>query len=177
MINKLKLLFFQSILGDLYFKYLLWVDRIKDKNRLRYLTPKEIQQILKEYSLIDEGVKEIKSKVNALVKSKNSQEYNKVLQEIEDLTLLASRTANDPKTQFANLLKSKIDLSNVQIKNTTDFAKMIDTRIKDMYALQEDKLKRQLMRQLRQAQKVGDLGQVSKLKLELKEKYNVGRTK
>jgi len=175
-LHKIKYLFYTSLLGDLYFRYLLWADRRKDRKRLTYLSPKEIQQILREYSLIGEGVKEIKTKVNKLVQSKNSEEYHKVLQEIEDLAVLASRDPKDPKTQFANLLRSKMDLTNIQIKNTTDFAKMIDSRIKDMYNLQEDRLKRQLMRQLRQAQREGNEELASKLKSELKEKYNVGRT-
>jgi hypothetical protein len=175
-INKIKYLFYTSVLGNLYFKYLLWSDRRKDRKRLRYLTPKEIQSVLREYSLIGEGVKEIKDKINSLVESKTPQEYNQVLQEIEDLAVLATRDIKDPKAQFANLLRSKMDLSNVQIKNDTDFAKMIDSRIKDMYNLQEYRAKRQLLRDYKKAKLEGNLELAAKLKSELEEKHNVRRT-
>ena len=66
--NKLINWFYTTRLGGLYFDFLLWSDRRKERKQLRYLTPKEIAQVVRQYSLIREGVKEVKSKVHSSTK-------------------------------------------------------------------------------------------------------------
>ena len=98
-----------------------------------------------------------------------------LLKEIEDMVTLAEREANDPKAQFVNFLKSNLDLSNSDIKTVTDRAKMVNKRINDMYELQADKLKRQLLRNIRKAEQEGNEDLAAKLKTEFKEKYGAAR--
>lgn len=167
--------FYTTWLGNLYFELLLWLDRRNERKNLRYLTPKEMAQIVRQYSLLGEGVKEVKHKVNTLISSRTKEEYDKVLKEIDDMVTLAERQANDPKAQFATFLKSNMDFSNSDIKNTTDRAKMVDKRIKDMYELQADKVKRQKLRDIRQAQKEGNIELVKILKQEFEENYGPRR--
>ena len=169
--------FYTTWLGNVYFDLLLWIDRRNEKKRIRYLTPKEMAQIVRQYSLLGEGVKEVKHKVNTLISSKTKDEYDKVLKEIDDMVTLAERAANDPKAQFASFLKSNMDFSNSDIKNTTDRAKMVDKRIKDMYELQDDKLKRQLLREIRKATQAGDQDKVVQLQTEFNNKYGTRRNK
>lgn len=174
-VSKITNWFYTTWLGDLYFRFLLWRDEHNERNKIRYLTPKEMAQVIRQYSILGEGVKEMKSKVNTLVQSKNKDEYDKVLKEIEDMVTLAEREANDPKAQFVNFLKSNMDLSNSDIKTVTDRAKMVNKRINDMYELQADKLKRQLLRNIRKAEQEGNEDLAAKLKTEFKEKYGAAR--
>ena len=169
--------FYTTWLGNLYFDFLLWLDRRNERNNIRYLTPKEMAQIVRQYSLLGEGVKEVKQKVNTLISSKTKDEYDKILKEIDDMVTLAEREANDPKAQFATFLKSNMDFSNSDIKTTTDRAKMVDKRIKDMYELQDDKLKRQLLRDIRKANEAGDQNKVVQLQTEFNTKYGTRRNK
>jgi ribosomal protein L17 len=135
------------------------------------LTPKEMAQVIRQYSLIGEGVKEVKHKVHALVQSRTKEEYEKTLSEIQDMVTLAERDANAPQSQVTSFLKSNMDFSNSDIKSTTDRAKMVEKRINDMYELQEDKLKRTALRQIRQANKEGNTELANKLQEEWMKKY------
>lgn len=167
--------FYTTWLGGLYFELLLWLDRRNDRKQLRYLTPKEMAQIVRQYSLLGEGVKEVKHKVNTLISSRTKDEYDKVLKEIDDMVTLAERDANHPTAQFNEFLKSKMDFSNSDIKNTTDRAKMVSKRINDMYELQDDKVKRQLLREIRKATQSGDQDKVAQLQMEFNNKYGTRR--
>lgn len=169
--NKLINWFYTTRLGGLYFDFLLWSDRRKERKQLRYLTPKEIAQVVRQYSLIGEGVKEVKSKVHTLVQSRTKEEYEKTLSEINDIVLLAERAENAPQSQVTNFLKSNMDFSNSDIKSTTDRAKMVEKRIGDMYELQEDRLKRAALRAIRTANKQGNTELASKLQEEWMNKY------
>lgn len=158
-------------LGGVYFDFLLWLDRRKEKKRLRYLTPKEVAQVVRQYSLVGEGVKEVKSKIHTLVQSRTKEEYEKTLSEINDMVALAERGANAPQSQVTNFLKSNMDFSNSDIKTTTDRAKMVEKRISDMYELQEDRLKRVALRAIRTANKQGNTELANKLQEEWMNKY------
>jgi hypothetical protein len=174
-VSKITNWFYTTWLGDLYFRFLLWRDEQNERNKIKYLTPKEMAQVIRQYSILGEGVKEMKSKVNTLIQSKNKDEYDRVLKEIEDMVTLAEREANDPKSQFVHFLKSGMDLSNSDIKSVTDRAKMVDKRINHMYELQSDKVKRQLLRDIRKAEQDGNEELVVKLKTEFKDKYGTRR--
>jgi hypothetical protein len=171
-VNKLINWFYTTWLGNLYFELLLWLDRRNEKKQLRYLTPKEMAQIVRQYSLLGEGVKEVKSKVNTLIASRTKEEYDKVLKEIDDMVTLAEREANDPKAQFASFLKSNMDFSNSDIKNTTDRAKMINKRIDDMKELHKDIEKRRKLRLARQLRKEGKLQDALEIEKEFKNVKN-----
>ncbi len=171
-INKLVNWFYTTWVGNLYFEFLLWRDRQNDRASLRYLTPKEIQQIVRQYSILGEGVKEVKGKVNKLVESRTKDEYDKVLREIEDMVSLAERDTNDPKAQFTTFLRSKMDLTPTDIKNVTDRAKMVDRRIKDMKELQEHKVKRDKLRLARKFRKEGKLEEAAEVEKEFKNVKN-----
>lgn len=165
--------FYGTFLGGLFFEFLLWVDRRKE--RKHFLNYKEVAQIVREYSLLDEGMKQIKSKVNSLIVTKSADEYNKLLLEIEDMVTLAERDTNHPKSQLADLLRDMYTKKgNQDIVTLTDRAKMVDKRINDMKELQQDKLKRQLLRKIRKFRIEGNTEEVEKLEQEFKEKY--GRT-
>lgn len=172
--NKVINWFYTTWLSNLYFKLLLWLDRKNDK---KYLSPKEVSQIIREYSLLDEGVKEMKTRINLLVVSKTKEDYNRILKELEDMIPLAEKIEGNSKYEYIKNLKSKMDFSNVDIKNDTDRARMIERRIEDMKELQDDLNKRKLLRDLREAEKEGNTETINKLKEELKEKYGIRRSR
>ena len=109
-------------------------------------------RIIKEYSLVGEGVKEIKQSVNRIVRSKTKEEYDLILKDIEDLAVLAERDPDSPQAKFAQLLRSKGSLAKVKdIENDTDRARMIEKRINDMKELQAHREKRNALRAARKA--------------------------
>lgn len=170
--SKLLNWFYTTPLGNLYFEFLLWKDRRNSRSELRYLSPKEVSQIIRQYSLMAEGVKEVKKKVNELVSTKSANEYNKVLSEIEDMVQLAERDPESPQAKFASVLRQMGDYKKVKdIESVTDRAKMIDKRIQDMYELQAHVERRTLLREIRKAKKNGNIEQVTKLEQEWKQKY------
>lgn len=149
MINKLTNLFYKSFLGAWYLEVLIFIDKLKG-NKVK-LTPGEISQIVREYSQLAEGVKTIKNRVNNLITARNKEEYDKVLREVEDLVLQAGYDKNHPKFKIINSLREKMDLSNKDIKNDTDYAKMIEKRIADYKELHQHIEKRKALREARKA--------------------------
>jgi hypothetical protein len=138
-------LFYRSFLGGLYMEVLLFLDRRSDKQR-RHLTPGEVSQIIREHSLLYEGVKVVKRNINSLVtKEKN---LNRVLTEAGDLTLQATDNTSS-KAQVINSIRSSLDFSNKDIKNDTDYAKMLDKRIRDYDELHSHINKRNALREAR----------------------------
>lgn len=163
--------FYGTALGGLYFQLLLWVDRKIDKPS-KYLTPKEMAQIVKQYSLINDGVNEVKKKVNKLINSNSKEEYHLTLSEIEDMMNLAQRDNDSPQANFSKILRDVyIKKSNQDIVTHTDMAKMIDQRIEDHKEMWEHQQKRQLMREIRKAELSGDKQSLEKLRTEFKSKY------
>lgn len=159
-----------TFLGGLFFEFLLWLDRRKE--RKHFLNYKEVAQIIREYSLLDEGMKQIKTKVNSLIVTKSADEYNKLLLEIEDMVTLAERDTNHPKSQLADLLRDMYTKKgNQDIVTLTDRAKMVDQRIQDMYELQNHVAKRQLLREIRKLRTEGNNEKADELKKEYDTKY------
>lgn len=145
--NKILSWFYTTWLGNLYFEVLLWNDRRKSKTDVRYLTPKEISTIVRQYSLLGEGVTEVKRSINRIVQSKTKEEYDAILKEIEDLTVLAEGDPDSPKAKFAETLRSMGSFSKLKdIENDTDRAKMLERRINDMKELQAHREKRNALR-------------------------------
>jgi uncharacterized membrane protein YheB (UPF0754 family) len=159
--------FYGTYLGGLYFDILLWIDR--KFNKPKFLTPKEIAQVVREYSKIAEGTKQIKKNINELLNSKTKDEYHKVLSGIEDLTQLAT---DDSLEEFKSILRDMyVKKGNKDITTHIQMAKMIDQRIEDTKELWEDKAKRQLLRQIREAKQSNNTELVNKLQSEFKLKY------
>lgn len=147
LVSKLRQIFYTSWLGNVYFELLLYIDR---KSSKKYLSHKEVTQIIREYSLLGEGVREVKGKINTLIKSRSAEDYHKVLGQIEDMMNLAERKADDPKSQLAKVLRNMyVKKGTVDIANDMDRAKMIDQRIKDTYELHDHIEKRNKLRKLR----------------------------
>lgn len=171
--NNLLVLFYGTKLGGLIFEFLLWLDRRSDRPT-KYLTPKEMAQIVREYSKVYEGVDQIKRKVKQLVQANSKEEYQRVLQEITDLVNLASyeEEMNTPRAQFVDYLRQvQVKKGTQDIVTATDMAKMIDQRIEHTYAVQQDKLKRQLLREIRKERNLGNAEKVRELEQEYIKKY------
>lgn len=168
--NKLLSKFYGSFLGGLYFEFLLWWDRLKTRRNTRFLTPKEISQVVREYSLLNEGVKDLKSKVNNLVNSTSKEAYNNTLSQIEDMLALTEK--KEANTKFVKSLRQiSISSGNRDIVTHTDMAKMIDKRIEDMKELQNDRAKRQLIREIRKARLTNNTDLAKQLEGEFQKKY------
>ena len=169
--NKLINWFFTTKLGEWYFEFLLWLDRKNDKPT-KYLTPREIAQITRQYSLVHKGVEEVKKKVNLLVTSKSAEEYDKILGEMDDLFALSDYDTNSSEFKMSQLMKSiQVKKGNKDIITHTDKARMIQDRIHDYKQLQDHKLKRDMMRNIRKAKTNGDVKLVEELETKWREKY------
>lgn len=144
----MKNFFYRSIFGRIYLEFLLFWDNIKPRKRTQ-LTPGEVSQIIRQYSLLGEGVKTLKRNINSMMAVKSKEEYHKVLTETEDLALKAQLSDSDPKAKIVNELKSKMDFSTKDIKTDTDYAKMLNQRINDYQNLHAHIAKRNAIREAR----------------------------
>lgn len=170
-LNSLSSWFYTTWAGNLYFNLLLFIDR-KFNKQDRFLSPKEIAQVVKQYSLLHEGVNQIKRKIDTLVKSKSKEEYSRVLGELENMVDLSERDMDTPQGRFAEMLRQiAVKKGTVDIVTHTDKAKMIDQRIGDMYELQDHIVKRTLLRKIRTARSNGEVKEASKLEKEYLGKY------
>jgi phosphoribosylanthranilate isomerase len=167
--NKLLLWFYSTPIGGLYFDLLLWIDRQKD-NGTRYLSPKQAHQIIRQAQHCAHGVERVKEKVNALVKTRNKDEYHRVLTEMQNLVSLAERESDPEKAKLMEMLQKAFG-KVVDVETATDRAKMIDQRINDMHDLHSHIKKRNLMREIRKLRGEGKAKEADKLEKEWLEKY------
>lgn len=169
--------FYGTILGGIYFEFLLWIDKKRSKSP-KYLSPKEVTQVIRQYSLLNEGVTQVKKKVNSLINSRNKEEYNLLLSELEDMMNLADRDSNTPQAKFSEILRDMaVKKSSKDINTHTEMAKMIEQRIEDTKELWDDQYKRKLMRDIRKASQLGDKDLVNKLQMEFQVKYGRSNTR
>lgn len=162
--------FYGTFLGGLFFEFLLWVDSKKAPKQ--FLTYKEVAQVIREYSLVSEGMNRVKRKVNQLIVSKSADEYNKILSDIEDMLDLAEDDTNSEKAILVNALRQvSVKKGNKDITTLTERAKMVDQRINDMYELQNHVAKRQLLREIRRLRTEGNNEKADELKKEYDTKY------
>jgi hypothetical protein len=169
--GKLTNWFYSTYVGGLYFELLLWVDR-KTDNSTRYLTPKEMAQIIRESSQITDGVILMKQKINQLIRVKSKEEYQKTLEEIEDLVPYSEQEAGTDRAKFTEILREMyVKKGSKDIVTSTDKAKMIDQRIQDMHELHDHINKRNLLREIRLARNQGDVKQANRLEQEFMLKY------
>lgn len=163
--------FYATFLGGLYLEFLLWLDGTRDDKK--YLTPKQMAQIVRESSKLAEGTLAIKTKVNALLSSKTKGEYELRLSEIQDLLPLSEyQDVNSSRATYVKFLRSIGDTTKiVDVENATDRAKMIDKKIEAVYELQDYNAKRQLAKTIKKHIQEGNQEEADKLKQEFKRKY------
>jgi len=162
---------YSTWVGDLYLRYLIWADA-KANVGPRYLTPGEMATVIKEYSLLAEGVTKVKSKVNTLVASRSKEEYHKTLSELENMIDLSDEDNDSARAKFGNIVREiSVKKGNKDIVTPQDKLNMIHQRIEDYKELHAHQAKRTLMRQLRKAKQGNDLEEVKRLETEFQEKY------
>lgn len=166
--------YYSTTLGGWYLEFLLWWDRKNDQPS--YLSYRETQQIIRQYSLLDRGVTEMKGKINTLIRARTKEEYHEKLSEIENLISLAERDPDSPEGKFAEILRQttvrKNNLGNEQdVITATDRARMIDTKIKAVYELQDHKVMRDQLRTIRNLRTEGKNEEADKLMKEWQTKY------
>lgn len=162
---------YATFLGGLYLEFLLWLDGTRDEKK--FLTPKQMAQIVRESSKLAEGTLAIKLRVNSLLSSKTKDEYQLKLSEIEDLLPLSEyNDANSSRAAYVNFLRSVGDTTKiVDVENATDRAIMIDRKIKAVYELQAYTEKRNMAKAIKKAISDGNVQLANQLKEELQRLY------
>ncbi len=161
--------FYTTKLGGLYFEFLLWYDRWKFKQETKkYIHNKETARIIINHTkaLYRDGLKQVKIKVAELTTAPTAEEYDRVLNEIEDIVSLAKLETNNEikalKLINGDLTKTK------DVENNTDKAKMIKQRIAHYEELKKYNKKRTLIKAIKLAIKEGN----KKLAEELEEQWS-----
>lgn len=172
--------YYSTALGGLHLEFLLWWDQKNEKPS--YLSYREAQQIIRQYSLLDRGVTEVKQKVNSLVRARSKEEYHSKLSEISNLVDLAQRDPNSAEGKFAELLKQTVVRKNSlgqeqDVITATDRARMINTKIKAVQELQEHKIMREMLRKIRNLRTEGNNETADLLFKEWQEKYGKSKYK
>ena len=157
--------------GDLYFRYLAWLDR-KGEKPLKFYSPKELATIIKEHSLMRDGVNEVKHQVNELVTTRSASEYHRVLSKTDNIIDFAKNNKGDGRSELAKVVREiSVKKGNIDIVTPQDRLNMINQRIEDMYELHAHIEKRNLLRALRKASNEGDKEKVAELQKTIQEKY------
>lgn len=149
-IYKIRNWIYSTWVGDLYLQFLIWKDS-KSEVGPRFLTPKEAATIIREYSLLSEGVTKAKKKVNQLIASKSKEEYHRVLSELNNMIDLSEYDDNDEaRRNFGNIIREiSVKKGNQDIITPQDKIDMLHRRIQDMKELHAHIEKRNKIRQLR----------------------------
>lgn len=169
--KKIKRLFYISFLGNIYFSFLLWLDRRKEKKE-RKLPNFTTKQIVRQTSQMyyEQGMHQLKTKINSLVKTTSTEEYVKALDETQELIKLAELEPED-RNELSELLYKIAVKKGKDLNTDMDFAKMIDKRINDYRELQRYKVERELLRKIRDAKVSGSLDIAKTLEEEWRSKY------
>lgn len=179
MLNKLKDLYYSSWFGGKHLELLLWLDN--RKTNTNYLTYKETQQIVRQYSLLNQGVLDMKATINNIVKSKNKEEYHNFLIKKENLISLAEGNENSSKGHLSKILKNIHVNKNKEgheqdVITATDRAKMIQKKIEFVYELQEHVKQRNMLREIRKLRQTGQKTEADKLFEKWQEIYGNSRS-
>jgi uncharacterized membrane protein len=168
MITWLKRIFYTSIFGRIYFEFLLWLDRRAEKAETKQLINTIIAEINITKEKYDKSITNLKTKIKD---EATDGDYDKVLKSKENLISLTENEEEHLKKR-AELLKSvMVKRGDKDINNNTEMARMVDSRINDYRTLHRDINMRQLLREIRKAEKEGNSQLAESLKVELKEKY------
>lgn len=178
--KSLKDWYYSSWLGGKHLEFLLWLDSRKQE-RNYYLTPQAAQQIIRQYSLLDRGVVEMKGSINKLVMSKSKEEYDALFKEVDNLIDFAAGDSESPQARLADLLRSvhvrKNKEGNEQdVITATDRAKMIEKKIEGVREYQEHVKQRNMLREVRQLRTAGKNEEADKLFKEWQDTYGRSRT-
>ena len=165
--------FYGTWLGGRYLEFLLWKDEQNETARVIDLTEARIV-VQAQKLLYREAIGKVKRHVNEVVNAKNKEEYHSKLKQIEDLIPLAERE-QDSYREFQAAIASAYVRKGSDRNNATDHAKMIDQRINDFKELREHKAKRQLLRDIRAAERIKDNATAKRLKEEFTKKYGKSR--
>lgn len=171
--RKLQTFLVNSWLGGLYLNFLIW--RQTKENMQKYETAiggKPVNQIIREYSLIAQGVSKVKRTVNSLIGKREAQEYHKVLSTIDNMVDLAQHEEGSGKSELAKITREiAVKKGNVDIATPQEKLSMINKRIDDYKELHAHQAKRNLLRQLRKARAENNQELVKQLEQELQDKH------
>lgn len=168
-------IFYKSFLGELYLRFLLWIDSIKLKKRKKNYNITNNPVVLRDSLKIkyDESVGLIKKKIKELSESNTKEDLEKTLSNLDDLVKFAEKEQNE----MIENLKEVYVYKEKDIKTDTDKAKMLEKRINHYEQLKKGKEKRELNKAIRLATRKGDTGRVEKLTQEWKVKYGKSKSK
>lgn len=168
--NKILYWFYSTWLGGKYLEFLLWKDGQNEK--VEMTNSKQVNEIViqAQQLLYKEGIANIKKKVNSIVNSGTKEEYDQKLKGLEDLMPLAERDDEKLKQVKQALFQAYV-VKDKDIKNSTDFAKMIDQKIEDTKKLWAHKEKRDILRKIRKLKTSGEMEQAAQLEQEFFNRY------
>lgn len=142
--------FLNSKLGEWYLLFLMWLEERKlTKQRRNFKHIKPGMVIVKKQELLIEGVKQIKQRINSIVKIKTKEEYDAILQSIQDLSQFANCELNSQHANQINALHRAWVYQHCDIKSELDRMLMVEKRIKDYAQLHKHIEQRQKLRQAR----------------------------
>jgi hypothetical protein len=167
--NKILILFYSSWIGCKYLEFLLWLDDQNSTNTTNYIGINRVV-IEAQKVLYREGIIQIKRKVKSVLEARDKKEYDKALKELTDFLPLAERDSEEAR-KLREALYSVYVKKEKDIKTSTDYAKMIDTRIEDYKELQFHNEKRSLLKQIRKLRRDGELTKALEKEEEFKIKY------
>ena len=121
-----------------------------------------------EEQKIQEGIYNLKESINAVVKDRTSESYDKVLSRINNMVDFAKGKTTNGEQLLANLRKKILVFKEKDVRSKKDKIKMVDTRIKHYKELHKHKKLRDLRRQIRQAHNKGDTNTAQQLEEEWK---------
>lgn len=134
-------------------------------------TSVNIRQQDNEYKYV-QGLLNLKKEINSLVGSeKTTENYEKILSKYKQDLLVFAKNKSQLSKAKQILKKALFKEKTKDVSNRKEKKEMISTRINHMYELQDYKLKRQLLRDIKQAEKKGNLELTNKLKKEFSKKY------
>lgn len=155
--RKLQTYLVNSWLGGLYLDFLIW--RQTKENTQKYQTDvlgRPVGQIIREYSLLAQGVSKVKRTVNKMIGKRDAEEYHKTLSSMDNMVDLAKHEAGSGQSKLAEVAREiAVKKGNVDIATPQEKLSMINKRIDDMKELHKHIEKRNKLRQLRKERKNG----------------------
>lgn len=180
MMNRLKQLYYSSWLGGKHLEVLLWLDYRKSRKNYK-LTPSEVQQVIRKYSLLNQGVIEMKYSINNLLKSRTKEEYDNLFREVDNLIEFAQESKDSEKAKAIEFVRTAAVKKNKDgieqdVITATDHAKMIEKKIEHVKEWQEHTKKRNMLREVRKLKAAGLNEEADKLFKEWQVLYGSART-
>ncbi len=116
-----------------------------------------------------EGISNVKRKINDEVKIKNFENYNLSLKNKELIELAKDETVE--QANFRRMMEKIFVHKDVDVKDQVEKFEMIEKRIDDFYELQRYNEERQLLKNIRSAKRKGDLQLAERLTNDWKQKF------